>query len=162
MSSMKRASWFVAMAFSLSCWMGLLGSLPGDAFAGFVPSRGTGAVASRDDDLRRVQSFLERKLVQGKLRSYGVSHQVAMEKVKEMNDNDLHQLAAMTDRLPAGGEDDTMNALSVVAGLFIIVFVLVVILGLIGIGFLARYLYKKSKSAEGTKSSVPEMEPAAK
>lgn len=75
--------------------MGVLGSIPGDAFAGLIPSHGGGKAGSRDEDLRSMQSFLERDLVREMLKSYGVPDQVAMDKVKEMSDEDLHRLEAM-------------------------------------------------------------------
>ncbi len=43
MTSMRKACWFVVMAFALACWVGMLGAFPGDAFAGVLPSRGVGS-----------------------------------------------------------------------------------------------------------------------
>jgi len=161
---MRRGSWFVALAFVLSCWMGILGSIPGDAFAGLIPSHGDGRNGTREVDLRIMQTFLERDLVRETLKSYGVPDQIAMDKVKEMSDEDLHRLAEIADRLPAGGADPftIWEVLWVIAVASAVILVVLAILGIIGVGYLAKYLHKKAKASEKPKPAAPEPEPAAR
>jgi len=163
-SSMRRGSWFVVLAFFLSCWMSLLGSLPGEALAGLIPSHGSGRTGTREDDLRIMQTFLERDLVRETLKRYGVPDQVAMDKVKDMTDEDLHRLAAMTDRLPEGSADvvTIWDAVLVILIASAVILVILAILGIIGVGYLSKYIHKKSKASEEPKPTAPEPEPAAK
>lgn len=155
MTSMRKACWFVVLAFVSACWMGMLGTLPGEAFAGIVPSRGTGSAEARAEDLRRVQIFLEQKVVRQKLEDYGVSPQEANAKVKEMSDKDLHLLAAMTEKVPAGSADAIGSLFAVIFISGLIVLFILVVLGIIGIGILANYFAKKKSQSGGTDNTAP-------
>ncbi|MBP2689895.1 MAG: rane protein, partial [Deltaproteobacteria bacterium] len=81
---------------------------------------------SRAEDMARVQAFLENKVVVQKLVDYGVSPAEAVAKVKEMNAQDLHRLASLTDRAAAG----TSDALGFLIGLAILVILVIVIMKL--------------------------------
>ncbi len=153
MTSMRKACWFFVMAFALACWVGMLGAFPGDALAGIIPSRVDGSAESREEDLRRVQGFLEQKIVVQKLEDYGVSLQEANAKVKEMSDKDLHLLAAMTDKVPAGSDPiDTFFALLILSGVIVI---LLILLGILSVKTLANYLEKKKSQPGGTDNTSP-------
>jgi hypothetical protein len=158
MISIRKACWFVVMAFVSACWMGMLGALPGEAFAGILPSRGAGSAESREEDLRRVQVFLEQKIVRQRLEEYGVSPQEANAKVTEMSDKDLHVLALMADRIPEGADAGFFSGelvfIQVMLVLAAVTLVILVILGAIGIGVLAKYLKKKSQTS-GTDNTAP-------
>ncbi len=77
--------------------------------------------------MAKVQSFLENKVVVQKLIDYGVSPAEAVAKVKTMNSQDLHRLAALTDRAAAG----TDSALGFLIALAILVILVIVILKLL-------------------------------
>jgi hypothetical protein len=109
----------------MASWMGLLGSLRGVAEAGLIASHLSEAEA-RSEDLAKVQSFLENRIVVQKLVDYGVSPEEAKAKVEAMSAQDLHRLASLTDRAAAGTDD----GLGLLIGLAILVILIIVILKL--------------------------------
>ena len=125
MAMVRRAGWFVMVAVMMAGWMGVLGSIRGVAEAGVIASSVSDA-GSRVEDMAKVQSFLENKVVVQKLIDYGVSPAEAMAKVKDMSAQDLHRLASLTDRAAAG----TDSALGFLIGLAILVILVIVILKL--------------------------------
>ena len=122
MAMVRKAGWFVVVAVMMAGWMGVLGSVRGVAEAGVIASSLSGA-GSRAEDMAKVQSFLENKVVVQKLVDYGVSPAEAMEKVKAMSAQDLHRLASLTDRAAAG----TDSALGILIGLAILIILIIVI-----------------------------------
>ncbi len=130
MVSIRRGGGFVLMAFMMAGWMGILGSIRGEAVAGVIASRGAGAsdgLASRTADVGKIQAFLERKIVLQKLADYGVSPDEAMAKVRAMSDAELHRLASLTDRAAEGADD----ALGFLIGVAILVILVIIILKLV-------------------------------
>ena len=125
MTSLRKASWFVVLAVAMAGWMGLLGSLRGVAEAGLIASHLSEA-ETHSEDLVKVQSFLENKIVHQKLIDYGVSSEEAKAKVEAMSAQDLHQLASLTDRAAAGADD----GLGLLIGLAILIILIIVILKL--------------------------------
>lgn len=126
MKGMRKAGWFFTLALMMACWMGVLGSIRGEALAGFIASRGVDGVAVRDADIGKVQAFLEQKIVLQKLTDYGVSPEEAMTKIRSMSDGDLHRLASLTDRTAEG----TSDALGFLIGVAILVILVIVIIKL--------------------------------
>jgi Family of unknown function (DUF6627) len=125
MASLRKTTWFVMVALLMAGWMGALGSLRGVAEAGIIASHLSEA-AERSEDLAKVQSFLENKIVVQQLIDYGVSSGDAKAKVEEMSAQDLHRLASLTDRAAAGADD----GLGFLIGLAILVILVIVILKL--------------------------------
>ena len=125
MTSLRKTGWFIVLALAMASWMGLLGSLRGVAEAGLIASHLSRAEA-RSEDLAKVQSFLENKIVVQKLVDYGVSPEEAKAKVEAMNAQDLHRLASLTDRAAAG----TDSGIGLLIGLAILVILIIVILKL--------------------------------
>jgi len=124
MNAIRKAGWFLSLALMMACWMGVLGSIRGEALAGVIPSRGTDGAAVRDADIGRLQALLEKKIVLQKLTDYGVSSEEAMAKIRAMSDRDLHRLASLTDRA-AEGADDALGFLIGAAILIILIIVIV-------------------------------------
>jgi len=122
MAMVRKAGWFVAVAVMMAGWMGVLGSVRGVAEAGVIASSVSDA-GSRVEDMAKVQSFLENKVVVQKLVDYGVSPAEAMAKVKTMSAQDLHRLASLTDRAAAGADD----GIGLLIGLAILVILIIVI-----------------------------------
>ncbi len=122
MAMVRRAGWFVAVAVMMAGWMGVLGSVRGVAEAGVIAS-GLPDAGSRAEDMAKVQSFLENKVVVQKLVDYGVSPAEAMAKVKTMSAQDLHRLASLTDRTAAGADD----GVGLLIGLAILIILIIVI-----------------------------------
>ena len=125
MTSSRKAGWFVVLALAMASWMGLLGSLRGVAEAGLIASHLSEAEA-RSEDLAKVQSFLENKIVVQKLVDHGVSSEEAKAKVEAMSAQELHRLASLTDRAAAG----TDSGIELLIGLAILVLLIIVILKL--------------------------------
>src|SRR5659263_134652 len=125
MAMVRKAGWFVVVAVMMAGWMGVLGSVRGVAEAGVIAS-GISDAGTRVEDMGKVQSFLENKVVVQKLVDYGVSPAEAMAKVKAMSAQDLHRLASLTDRAAAG----TDSAIGILIGLAILVILVIVILKL--------------------------------
>ena len=122
MAMVRKAGWFVAVAVLMAGWMGVLGSVRGIAEAGVIAS-GIEDAGSRVEDMAKVQSFLENRIVVQKLVDYGVSPAEAMAKVKAMGAQDLHRLASLTDRAAAGA-DSGLEILIVLAILIILIIVI--------------------------------------
>ena len=125
MSMARRAGWFVVLAVAMAGWMGVLGALRGVAEAGVIASRFEGETG-RAEDLAKVQSFLENKVVVQKLVDYGVSPEEAKAKVASMSAQELHRLASLTDRVAEGADD----ALGIIIAILVIVILVIVILKL--------------------------------
>jgi len=125
METVRKAGWFVVLAVAMAGWMGVLGALHGVAEAGVIASQLSDA--GRTEDLAKVQSFLENKIVVQKLIDYGVSPAEAKAKVEAMGAQDLHRLASLTDRVAAGADD----ALGILIGIAILVILIIVIFKLL-------------------------------
>ena len=126
MTSLRKAGWFVVLALAMAGWMGLLGSLRGVAEAGLIASHLSEA-ETRSEDLWKVQSFLENKIVVQKLVDYGVSPEEAKAKVETMSAQDLHRLASLTDRAAAGTDS---SGIGILIGIAVLVILIIVILKL--------------------------------
>ena len=88
-----------------------------------------GMVSARDIDEIKVRRSLENKLVAEKLMGHGMTKVQVIEKMKRMSDEEVHQLASLSDRIPSGGDSGV--------GLVIAVLVIVALVLLI------LYLYKR-------------------
>ena len=122
MVMVRKAGWFVVVAVLMAGWMGVLGSVRGVAEAGVIASSLSDA-GSRVEDMAKVQSFLENKVVVQKLIDYGVSPAEAMAKVKAMGAQDLHRLASLTDRAAVGSD----SGIGILIGLAILIILIIVI-----------------------------------
>ncbi len=123
MGTVRRAGWFVVLSVAMAGWMGVLGSLRGVAEAGVIASR-LPETTGRSEDLAKVQSFLENRIVAQKLVDYGLSPEEAVAKARAMSAQDLHQLASLTDRAAAGADD----GIGLLIGIAILIIFIIVIL----------------------------------
>ena len=123
MAMVRKAGWFVVVAVMMAGWMGVLGSVRGVAEAGVIASSLSDA-GSRVEDMAKVQAFLENKVVVQKLVDYGVSPAEAVAKVQTMSAQDLHRLAALTDRAAVGADGGVLWFLISLAILVILVIVI--------------------------------------
>ena len=120
MTMVRKAKWFVVVAVAMSCWMGVVASLQGVAEAGVIGSRLADRAGS-PQDLEKVQSLLENKIVVQKLVDYGVTPEQALAKVRGMSAQDLHRLASLTDRAAVGADGGGLIGLLVVIILVIVI-----------------------------------------
>ncbi|GBC88827.1 MAG: PA2779 family protein [Hydrogenobacter thermophilus] len=95
------------------------------AIAGLVESKPSSEViiSQRDQDMQRVQRALESKLLQEKLKAYGLTKEEIEKKLSQLSDEQLHTLAKASDRVLAGG-DGLGVAIAVVVLLILIVILL--------------------------------------
>lgn len=80
----------------------------------------------RAADLARVQAALESKVVSRKLMDYGLSAEETMARVNALSDQQLHELAAHTESVQAGGD-----AGGFLVGLLIVALLVVVLVYLL-------------------------------
>ena len=131
MGKLRDRRWFTSLCFCLATMTAVTTSVPDDAVAGIVASRASDQANFREQDLERIQGFLERKIVQQKLRDYGVSPQQAMDKVRRIGDKELHLLASRMERVPDGGSMvglDTEGALLILLAMAVLVAVIMIVL----------------------------------
>lgn len=122
MAIVRKTKWFVVVALVLSCWMGVVASLQGVAEASVIGSSLANGSGS-PQDLAKVQSMLENKLVVQKLVDYGVTPEQALAKVQGMSAQDLHRLASLTDRA-AVGADGSVGLIGVLVAIILIIVIL--------------------------------------
>jgi hypothetical protein len=78
----------------------------------------------REIDELKVRRALENKLVAGKLMSHGLTKDEVSEKLNQMSDEQVHQMASLADRIPAGGD----SGLGIVIAVFVIVALVLLII----------------------------------
>lgn len=127
MRSIRKAGWFLTVALMMAAWMGVLGSIRGEAVAGMIASHGDGGAVARAADLAKVQALLEQKVVLQKLMDYGVAPDEAMARIRSMSDRDLHRLASLADRAAEGAD----SGLGILIGVAILIILIIIILKLL-------------------------------
>lgn len=115
---MTRLHRFVA-SFLVMCMLGM--SLPMQANAGIVSTDQLAASAERD----RVGSMLNRADVQARLEAMGVKPSDVQARVDALSDQEVGQLAARIDTLPAGGDG--------LVGALVFIFVVLLVTDLLGL-----------------------------
>jgi hypothetical protein len=110
-----------------------LSSFAGPAEAMFLPASplqdatgATAALSARTADLAKIQAALESKVLRQKLMDYGLSPEEAMSRLDKLSDEQIHQLAANTDSLQAGGD-----ALGFLVGVVILAILVVLLIYLL-------------------------------
>jgi Family of unknown function (DUF6627) len=87
-------------------------------------------ISAREIDTEKVRRTLENKIVAERLRAHGLSKEEVIAKMDRMSDSQIHQLASLSARLPAGGASDLVFAattgvlVAIIIGLIITVIVL--------------------------------------
>jgi len=82
---------------------------------------------TRETSEKKIRIMLESKIVSEKLRSYGLSTEEVNGKLDNMSDEEIHQLAALSDRISAGGN----GAVGIVIGILVVVVLVLLILFLV-------------------------------
>jgi hypothetical protein len=122
---MRVRSWFSFAGLCLAAIVAVLAAAPPDLRAGIVPSHAPGPASSRNEDLERIRQTLERNVVRQKLQDYGVSQRDAMDKVRELDDRELHLLATRMERIPDG---ESMAGVDSGAAVLLVLVVVAVVL----------------------------------
>lgn len=96
--------------------------------AGFVPSSPISTPETdRNADLSRIQKVLETKMIKERLENLGFTQEEIKNRLEQLSDQQIHQLALKLDELKVGGD-----GLGVVIALLVIVILVLVILQLTG------------------------------
>ncbi|MER3446719.1 MAG: hypothetical protein C4291_07710 [Candidatus Dadabacteria bacterium] len=61
-----------------------------------------GKVSLRKVNAKKIRQMLENKIVSQRLRDYGLSEKEVLSKMDKMSDEQIHQLAALSDRISSG------------------------------------------------------------
>ncbi|WP_305044609.1 PA2779 family protein [Geoalkalibacter sp.] len=117
----SRICWVVLMAFTL------LSLVPNHSFAGLMESRlSTGeGYTQRADDLDKIRQALQQEVVAQRLADYGFSSAEIAAKLPTLSDEQIHQIAGLTDSLGEGAD-----GLGLVIAVLVIVLLVVLILKL--------------------------------
>ncbi len=86
---------------------------------------GQNASTLREINEKKVRRALENKIVAEKLKSHGLTAEEVSNKIASMSDEQVHQIASLSDRIPAGGDGATgviIAILVIVALVLLIVF----------------------------------------
>jgi len=118
----KWITWYLVMA------MFVIGITP-RVYAGFSPSEVIGhSPAEQPSDLQKIQKFLEMKMVRERLKELGFTPGEIQDRLSQLSDQQIHQLALKLDDLKVGGND----ALGVIILLLIIAILVIVLIQLTG------------------------------
>jgi len=108
-------------------------SFASSAPAMFIPSPyEAGGTSHRAADLEKIQKFLESKLVQHKLSQLGLSREQIEERVQQLDDEQIHQIASQIHALDAGGDSGVAWVIALVL-LAVIVFLVLELTGIIDV-----------------------------
>ncbi len=130
MKPLTKTAYARTLAICLISALMALSTFAGPAEAMIIPLQQQDAVsgssAARAADLARIQTALESKVIRQKLMDYGLSPEEAMTKVDGLSSKQIHELAAHTDAVQAGG--DPMDAFVgiIVVALLVVVLVLLI------------------------------------
>lgn len=108
----------------------ILGMIPTDGFALFIPSDLQSSLEAgydRKGDLIKIQGFLEKKIVTHRLLDLGLSTEEVYARLKNLSDEQIHEIATHIDDIKSGGDD-----LGVLIALLVIVILVIIILQITG------------------------------
>jgi len=107
---MKHVTWYLVVA------MFVIGITP-RVYAGFSASEVVGfSPVDRASDLGKIQNAIETKMIGERLRQIGLTPDEIQQKLSQLTDHQIHQLAQQLDELRVGG-DAGWVAFGVVIGL---------------------------------------------
>ncbi len=117
----KWITWYLVLA------MFVIGMTP-RVYAGFSPSEIMSlSPAQRSGEIKKIQKFLEMKMVRERLKDFGFTAEEIQTRVDQMSDRQIHQIALQLDSLEVGGD-----GLGVVIAILVIVLLVIVIIQLLG------------------------------
>lgn len=86
-----------------------------------------GVSHAREINERKIRRILENKIIAKRLKSYGLSDEKIFSKLEAMSDEQVHQLASLSDRMPAGGDAGVAAAI-VIATIAVAIILLLVLI----------------------------------
>jgi len=117
---MKRyITWYLVIA------MCIIGIVP-RVEAAFIPSEAIElANIDREKDLGKIQTLLETKLIQQRLKDFGFTSEEIKARLSEMSDHQIHSIAQKLDDMKVG-----QDGLGVVIAILVIVILVIVLINL--------------------------------
>ncbi|MDY6853101.1 MAG: PA2779 family protein [Thermodesulfobacteriota bacterium] len=116
--SMKHIAIFLVVS------MSFISMIP-RAEAAFIPSDESYSLILKEKEMAVVQNVLEHKIVKGRLSSLGYSEREISERLNQLSDEEIHELAGQIDTLVSAGD-----GLGFVIGLLVIALLVILILKL--------------------------------
>lgn len=110
----------------LSLALCLIGAIPTPAAAMWLSPESPGS--ARRADLDRIRTVLENRLVAQRLSDLGLSATQVSERMSDLSDEEVHQIATRLDALTPGGD----TALGVIIALLVIAILVIVVIQLSG------------------------------
>ncbi len=100
----------------------VMGLIP-RVYAGFSPSEVIAlSQLDRSADLEKIQKILEIKMVRERLDQLGFSQDEIQERLGQLTDDQIHQLALQLDELRAGGNGEAVIIILLVIALIIVLY----------------------------------------
>ena len=117
----KWITWYLVLA------MFMIGITP-RVYAGFSPSEiMTLSPAERSGEIKKIQKFLETKMVRERLKDFGFAKEEIQTRLDQMGDQQIHQIALQLDTLEVGGD-----GLGIVIAILVIAILVIIIIQLLG------------------------------
>ncbi len=133
MKTMLRTFYTKPLVIYLVTSLLVLTAFSGTAEAMFTPAAphesspgSTSESTVRKAELAKIQAALESKVVQQKLKDYGLNPEETMARINKLSDEQIHQFAMNTESLQAGGD-----GAEVVVGLVVLAILVVVLIYLL-------------------------------
>jgi len=128
-----------AKAVALVVIPAFLGCVTAESAAAAMVSTARVVEASTQSDARaKVHAFIARADVQEVMTSWGVSPEEASARVSALTDQEVSELAARIDTMPAGG-----NVVGIVVGAILFVFLVLLLTDLLGLTDVFPFIKKK-------------------
>ena len=89
-----------------------------------------GKASLREIDAEKVRTMLENKIVVERLKNYGLSTEEVTAKMNRMSDAQIHQLASLSDQIPAGGFYLSTTAIIIIIASVVVAGLIVAIVAL--------------------------------
>src|SRR5574341_2494743 len=83
--------------------------------------------SAREINEEKVRRMLENKIVVEKLKGYGLTKEEVTAKIEKMSDEQIHQLASLSDKIPAGGNGAIIAVVAILV-VFVIIIVILILL----------------------------------
>lgn len=117
-----KPSWMKYVACYLVVAMFIIGITP-RVYAGFSPSEAISILSfDRSSDLEKIRKVLEMKMVREKLKDLGFAPDEIENRLSQLSDHQIHQLALNLDELQVGGSG---------WGVLIVILLIVIIVGVV-------------------------------
>ncbi len=127
-SHMRKWRGFILISIFMAVVISAISSISQEAMASFIASRSSSfdSRAMSEQDMAKVEAFLESRIVIQKLADFGMSKEEATAKVNHLQNEDLHTLASIVHSAPAGG-----NGIGFIIGVAVLVVLFLIILKLL-------------------------------